>query len=38
MDWDKENNTWNYKVATDTDRLNDGIKYFKMTLDGFKCT
>jgi hypothetical protein len=37
IDWDKENNTWNYEVATDTGLLNDCIKHFKMTLDGFKC-
>jgi hypothetical protein len=38
MDWDEDNQTWKYDVATDPNKLKKNIKYFEETLRSFNCT
>ena len=38
MDWDEDNLTWKYDVATDPNKLKENIKYFEETLSSFDCT
>ena len=38
MDWDEDNLTWKYDVATDPNKLKENIKYFEETLNSFDCT
>jgi hypothetical protein len=35
MDWDGDNQTWKYDVATDPNKLKENIKYFEDTLRSF---
>jgi hypothetical protein len=38
MDWDEDDRTWKYDVATDPNKLKENIKYFEETLSSFDCT
>jgi hypothetical protein len=35
LDWDEDNRTWKYDVATDPNKLKENIKYFEGTLSSF---